>query len=248
MNMQDDAARPALAKALKWEGTNYSGHWARSIAGTYHVKGGFVPVNNVYVGDFWLDLSGERLEGAYSSVEEAKAGAQADLERRIRSALADPVQPNGAPASGAAYQPEIGQALFGQPSQSYAVPQIMEAVLNYISYRLDTVMWNIHQKEYWGPFSNTGNSFKNDVFEAIAYSWGEAEQPYNFAWRDLRISWYKNAWRGLSANMAITPQLASECLEDCIRSLDRMDDEHEAAMIAGEAAEAAWSGRGGASQ
>jgi len=145
------------------------------------------------------------------------------------------------------YEPEIGQFLFGQPSQEYAVPEIMEAVLAFIRDRLRNVMWNINQAEYPSPFSNTGETYKNETFEAIAYSWGEEEQPYNFAWKDLRISWYKHAGRGLSANMEITPALAAECLSDCLRSLDRMDDEHEAAMMAEEAAEAAWAGRGGVS-
>lgn len=138
----------------------------------------------------------------------------------------------------ASYRPEVGQALFGQPSQEYAVPEIMEAALAFIQYRLDTVMWNIHQKEYDSPFSNTGNSFKNDVFEAIAYSWSEDGQTYNFAWKDLRISWYKHCLWGLSSNMPITPQMASECLVDCLRSLDRMDTESEAILVSGGGEEA----------
>ena len=128
------------------------------------------------------------------------------------------------------FRPEIGQALFGQPHQAHEVPEIMEAALAFIRHRLDTVMWNIHQKEYVSPFSNTGNSFKNDVFEAVAYSWGEEEQPYNFAWKDLRISWYKHAGRGMSSNIPVTPQIASDCLVDCLRSLDLMDDASEAVL------------------
>lgn len=160
----------------------------------------------------------------------------------------DAAQTEEKPAGGTPYRPEIGQFLFGQPSQEYAVPEIMEAVFNLIRDRLDSVMWNIHQKEYDSPFSNNGTAFKNETFEVEAYSWNEeVEQPYNFAWRDLRVSWYKHCMRGLSANMEITPDMAAECLSDCLRSLERLDDEHEAAMMAEEAAEAAWSGKGGAS-
>lgn len=125
------------------------------------------------------------------------------------------------------YAPELGQLMHGQPHQAFDVPLIMEASLSYISDRLSSVMWNINQAQYESPFSNSGNEFKNDVFEAAAYSWGDEAQTYNFAWKDLRISWYKRAGRGMSANIEITPGLAAECLEACIASLDRMDDEAE---------------------
>lgn len=125
-----------------------------------------------------------------------------------------------------AYQPELGQALFGQPFKEHTVPEIMDAALSFIRYRLDTVMWNIHQEEYASPFGNTGNSFKNEVFEVHAYSWSDDDQPFNFAWRDLRISWYKYLGRGMSANCDITPELASKCLVECLSSLEKMDQEH----------------------
>jgi hypothetical protein len=117
------------------------------------------------------------------------------------------------------YTPELGQALFGQPSQAFEVPEIMEAALASIRDRLDILMWNRTQEEYASPFGNTGNSYTNETFRVVAYSWGSDEQPFNFAWRDLRISWYKYFGRGMSANLEITPDLASECLTDCLRSL-----------------------------
>lgn len=124
------------------------------------------------------------------------------------------------------YTPEIGQAAFGQPWQAHAVPDIMDAALTFIRYRLDTVMWNRHQEEYASPFGNSGESFKNDVFHVEAYAWGDDdEQPFNFAWRDLRISWYKYLGRGMSSNMEITPAMASECLTDCLQSLEAFDNE-----------------------
>lgn len=121
------------------------------------------------------------------------------------------------------YQPELGQMIFGQPTQKFSVPEIMEAALFHIRHRLDTVMWNIHQREYANPFGNTGSTFKNDVFEANAYSWSDDLQPFNFAWKDLRISWYKYLGRGMSANMEITPELAAVCLSECMASLTAMD-------------------------
>lgn len=121
------------------------------------------------------------------------------------------------------FQPELGQMVFGQPAQQYAVPEIMEAVLGAIREEYDRVYWNVHQKECPSPFGNTGADLKTDAFEVQAYSWGDDEQPYNFAWRDLRISWYKYLGRGMSANMEISPDLAAECLTECLASVRNLD-------------------------
>ena len=124
------------------------------------------------------------------------------------------------------YEPELGQAIFGQPYQEYGVPDIWDSALCFIRDRLDTVMWNKHQKEYDSPFGNTANSFKCDVFEVEAYSWNDNyDQPYNFKWRDVEISWYKYLGRGMSANQELTPDRASEMLVECLARLQKVDQE-----------------------
>lgn len=115
--------------------------------------------------------------------------------------------------------PELGQAIFGQPHKEYRCSNIVDAALNHISYELDRVMSNVTQKEYASPFGNTGNEFKCDEFEVIAYSWGDDEQPYNFKWRHITISWYKWMGRGMSANINITPAIAAEMLDSCLAAL-----------------------------
>ena len=63
------------------------------------------------------------------------------------------------------------------------VPNYVQAAFTKIDEQLSRVMWNIYQKEYDSPFSNTGEKFKNDVFEVEAYSWDdEYNQEYNFKW------------------------------------------------------------------
>jgi hypothetical protein len=121
------------------------------------------------------------------------------------------------------YIPEIGQALFGQPHKQYTVPPIMEAVLDKISEEYGRVYWNAMQQEYYTPLGNNGTQLITDVFEMHAYSWGDDEQPYNFKWNGLEISWYKRASRGLSANMEITPSFANKCLEDCLARIQKME-------------------------
>lgn len=137
------------------------------------------------------------------------------------------------------FVPELGQAVFGQPYKEHAVPNIMEAALNLISDELSRVMINKTQEEYASPFGNTGNEFRNDVFHVDAYSWGEDEQPYNFAWKDLRISWYKRMGRGMSSNIPVTPDLTALCLDECLASLVRMEEEHDRLQEEQEAADEA---------
>jgi hypothetical protein len=122
-----------------------------------------------------------------------------------------------------AFVPELGHLAFGQPSKQFEAPQIMHAVLSFVSDRLDMLMWNLTQKEYHSPFFNYGGEFRNDVFHVEAYSWSDEPQPYNFAWKDVRISWYKHIGRGMSANVEITPDMAAACLADCVASLDAME-------------------------
>ena len=122
------------------------------------------------------------------------------------------------------YVPELGQMVFGQPTQSFVLPSIAAAALQAIQNELSRVMWNRHQEELPDPFGNTGASYKNDTFEVQAYSWDESKaQPYNFKWKDVRISWYKYLGRGMSCNIELTPDMCSDMLEDCLRSLRGID-------------------------
>jgi len=125
------------------------------------------------------------------------------------------------------YEPELGQMCFGQPWKEYGCPEWIEAFLNMIRAELDRVMWNIDQKRYDSPFGNTGNRFKNDVFEVEAYSWNdEVNQAYNFKWKDVEISWYKYLGRGMSINQELTHEKAVQMLDECLKSLREMDEDN----------------------
>lgn len=127
------------------------------------------------------------------------------------------------------YVPELGQASFGQPWQSYDVPEFVQALLSSLRDELDRIMWNAEPNapmRYPNPFNNTGGSFRNATFEVEAYSWSDEEQPYNFKWRDIKISWYKYLGRGMSTNTEFTPDLAIEMYNDCWQSLQRLEKEH----------------------
>lgn len=125
------------------------------------------------------------------------------------------------------FTPELGQLVFGNPSKEFAVPEIWDAALGYIREELQRVKGNELQKPYPSPFGNTGERFDCHVFSAHAYDWGAADaiddggqgQPWNFKWRDVEISWYKYLGRGMSANKELSPDLASECLMECVKWL-----------------------------
>jgi hypothetical protein len=129
------------------------------------------------------------------------------------------------------FEPELGQMAFGQPYKEHEVSNLVDAALCRIRDELRRVMWNIHQREYENPFGNSGNSFKCDTFEVQAYSWGDDEQPFNFKWRGVEISWYKYLGRGMSANQKISADLAAEMLDDCLAAVIRYEESDEAAAI-----------------
>jgi hypothetical protein len=123
------------------------------------------------------------------------------------------------------YEPELGQAAFGQPTQQFECPEYIEALLKHLADELGRVVWNNTQKEYPSPFENTGNKFKSRTFKVEAYSWDEdAHQQYNFKWKDVEISWYKYLGRGMSINKELTPGEAVEMFDDCLASIRKMEE------------------------
>lgn len=120
------------------------------------------------------------------------------------------------------YEPELGQAAFGQPCKQFKISNELEYALAAIETRLMLRMGQI-DKHYESPFRNTGSKFVCDTFAVEAYSWNdEVEQKWNFKWRDLEISWYKYIGRGMSANRKMTTKEIEEMLDDCLKAIERM--------------------------
>lgn len=136
------------------------------------------------------------------------------------------------------YEPELGQAVFGQPHQEFGVSGLMAAALRDISREWDRVMWNRWQRTIDSPFNNTGAKWSCDTFEVEAYSWAECDcddfdeewsqdkctcgykpQTYNFKYKDIEISWYKYLGRGMSQNRPTSPSEIAEMLESCLNAL-----------------------------
>ena len=126
-----------------------------------------------------------------------------------------------------AFQPELGQMLYGQQWKPHPVPDIWTAAFLLLEDELGRVMGNTTQERWDSPFSNTGNRFECQAFAVHAYSWGDDEQPWNFRWRDIEVSWYKNMRRGASANMPLLPDMAAMMLEECLEALRRHEEAAE---------------------
>ena len=114
---------------------------------------------------------------------------------------------------------ELGQMLWGHPVQSHDVPEIWIAALDAVNGEIERVWFNERQIAVRGPMCNSGERYDCDAFSAHAYDWDDEEQPWNFKWRDVRISWYKWCGRGMSANMPLTPDMAAEMLTECLAAI-----------------------------
>lgn len=106
--------------------------------------------------------------------------------------------------------------------------KILIAVLNAIDDELNRVMQNNLQKEYPSPFENTGNKYKNNTFEVIAYNWNQHPlQKFNFKWKNFEISWYKYCGRSTTINKKISLKKINQMLNECLKSIIEKKDNYE---------------------
>ena len=73
-----------------------------------------------------------------------------------------------------------------------------------------------NQQELESPFSNTGNSFKTDVFEVEAYCWDTPDHWWNFKYKNFEAAWYKHLSRGFEYRMVDGSEITLEFLENMI--------------------------------
>jgi hypothetical protein len=113
------------------------------------------------------------------------------------------------------YEPELGQACMGQPTQQFECPDYVTAALEYLA----TLFYDKNLSRE-NPFRNTGWSFINTVFMVHAYDWDDAKtQPFNFKYKDIEVSWYKYLGRGISINREVSEKECWEMLKECVESI-----------------------------
>lgn len=115
------------------------------------------------------------------------------------------------------FNPELGQALFGQPTQSLECPADLEEVIQSIGIMLDVVA-------DLRPCSNNGDRYDGTTFSMHAYSWDdEEEQEFNFKWRDFKASWYKYIGRSMTVNRLLKREEVVEMLKECTAEIFTME-------------------------
>ena len=123
------------------------------------------------------------------------------------------------------YEPTIAQAVFGQPTQQFECPDILEAALTMLRHEMQRVLWNLKQGEV-DPFGNGGESFDCGEMSVCAYYWGDEKQLWNFRHpaSDIEVSWYKYFGRGMSVNREVTADEAATLLRACMAIMKRVED------------------------
>ena len=112
------------------------------------------------------------------------------------------------------FRPELGQCLGPQPYQIFTAPNYVLTALRMIAAKAELV------HDFKSFFNYGCSEFETSEFIAEGYSWDDGyEQPFNFKWRDLEISWYKHCQRGVSLNREISSLECLDMLAKCLLSL-----------------------------
>src|SRR3990167_8428012 len=99
------------------------------------------------------------------------------------------------------YAPEMGQAMFGNPTGRYELPEYAEAMLFHIFKEIERMYWNNNQAQ-WENYQDPGIP----GIEVRPYYWGNEEDEKdrkrmelpNFQFERGQIRWYKYPGRGMS--------------------------------------------------
>ncbi len=86
-----------------------------------------------------------------------------------------------------AYEPELGQAAFGNPARELECPEYIEALLDHLGNEIQRVVRNVTQKPYEPPTGNVGGFYINDTFAMRSYYWGECVcgfEQRDWAWSE----------------------------------------------------------------
>lgn len=104
--------------------------------------------------------------------------------------------------------------------------EVIIAVLRAIEREMERCHFNTMQKELVSPFANTGAHFVTPTFQVHAYNWGMDEDTphYNFAYKGLKVEWYKHVGRGCEYHYEgeepLTIDFLAQMLDDCFNAIE----------------------------
>ena len=81
--------------------------------------------------------------------------------------------------------------------------------------------WDVIHEGKDNPFRNTGgaNCWNFGAFVVRAYDWSDEGTPYNFRWRDVKVSWYKSAGRSMRVSREMSKNEILDMLKECNEAL-----------------------------
>lgn len=121
------------------------------------------------------------------------------------------------------YRPELGQALFGQPTGEFEMPEWVQSMFDGIYNEVERVYWNTRQSEF--------HDYESADFGKVhfrPYSWGDEDAGPNF-WHDdnpQRVRWYKHPGRGMSCEVLYDVNAWIDWHDMVMGELRRVDNEH----------------------
>ena len=120
------------------------------------------------------------------------------------------------------YEPELGQAVWGNPTGEYDIPDYADALIAGLLNEIERVYWNVNQQEW--------ESYEDPCIPGLAYRpywWGDTEAPEaslpNFAFDGVEVRWYKRPGRGMSCNKALSPNEWTDWFARCLRAIQAAD-------------------------
>jgi hypothetical protein len=125
---------------------------------------------------------------------------------------------------------ELGQMLFGNPTQEYPVPR--EKWIENPYYELPKseveLKWEAEEKEkYHSQFYGSTDvyDFSNDFFTIRSYYWGEDEEEmdkpnFEVPSENFSLTWYKYPFRSSYSSEKLTPKRWNDLIQKCIKSLE----------------------------
>lgn len=117
---------------------------------------------------------------------------------------------------------ELGNLMFnGNTIQRYICPKYIIALIRDLGQRIEQITGN-------NPCDNTGAIFETETFVIEAFNWNEeVDQPYNFKYKDVEISWYKRLGRDTTINGDYSATQIIEMYNKCIEAIDKYEEELE---------------------
>ncbi len=117
---------------------------------------------------------------------------------------------------------EIGQMLFGNPTEEYIVPRE-----KWMDGPFQTLIAIINEKTGKRDKRDYGYTpdFSNGFFTIRSYYWGDDEEEmdkpnFEISSENFRLTWYKYHFRSSYASEKLTPKRWNDLIQKCIKSLE----------------------------